>query len=133
MRETDPVTLALVDGDLSFTAGRSSLASGAAAAVIGAETRISLIFGELVFNREVGIKWLENDLVPAASAILGQRFDRLKLRAAVREAILSTPAIVEILKLEVSFDVATRAALIVWRARCEFGEDTDVITTEVTI
>lgn len=130
--ETDPVTLTLVDGDIVFVNGRSSLATGLDAVVIGAETRIRLVFGEWILNRDVGVKWYENDLVTATEAILGQRFDRFKLRTAVREAILATPGVADITRLEVTFDGATRTASIVWRARCVFGETTDVQTTEVT-
>lgn len=131
MLETDPVTLKLVGRDLVFVNGRMLLASGLDAVVIGAETRLALVFGEWFLNREVGVRWFENDLVPADRAILGARFDAAKLRRECRRAILATPGVVEILQLRVTFDAETRAAAVVWRARCEFG-DTDTVTSEVT-
>lgn len=129
--ENDPITLKLVGGDLSFTNGRMLLASGLDAVVIGAETRLGLVYGEWLLNRNVGVKWFENDLVPAEQAILGSRFNAGRLRAACRRAILRTPGVVEILQLRATFDTATREATVVWRARTEFG-DTDLITTGVT-
>jgi hypothetical protein len=131
MLETDPVTLALVGDDIVFVNGRSSLAAGLDAAVIGATARMRLVYGEWILNRNVGVRWFENDLVPAAQAILGQRFNAIRLRSEMRRAILATPAAIEILRLDVTFDVATRAATVVWRARFEFG-DTDLNVLEVS-
>lgn len=133
MLETDPVTLkTAADGDLVFTAGRSQLASGLDAVVIGARTRMQLIAGEWFLNRNVGVRWFENDLVTAMQAILGQRYNVLKLRAEMRRAILDTPGVVEILRLDVRFDTRTRTASVVWRARCAFG-DTDLDTFAVRV
>lgn len=129
--ENDPVTLALVDGDLSFVGGRMLLASGLDAVVIGAETRLRLVYGEWALNRNVGVKWLENDLVPADQAILGSKFNAARLRAECRKAILATPGVVEILQMTIEFDGVTRTATVSWRARCEFG-DTDLVSTELT-
>lgn len=132
MLETDPVTL-LVDenNDLVVTNGRTSLARGLDACVIGARTRIQLIQGEWFLNRNVGVPWLENDLVSPTRAILGQRFVEAKVRSEIRKAILRTPGIVAVTRLDVSFDKATRTVAISWQARTAFGE-TDLETLEFT-
>jgi hypothetical protein len=78
------------------------------------------------------VPWLQRDGVSAARAILGQRFSAAKLRAEMRRAILRTPGVVEILRLEVVFDAATRAATVTWRARCAFG-DTELETLSVGV
>lgn len=130
MLETDPVTIALVDGDWSFSNGLVLLAAGLDAVVIGAETRMRLVYGEWILNRRVGVRWFANDLVPPVSAILGERYNEVRLRSELRGAILRTPSIVEILRLQTVFDVATRTATVTWSARSEFG-DTDLNVLEI--
>lgn len=131
MLESDPVTIRTdAAGDLVITNGRTSLASGLDAAVIGATTRMRLILGEWFLNLGVGVPWLEREGVSAARAILGQRYNAAKLRSEMRRAILRTPGIVAITRLEVTFDTATRTATVTWRARCAFG-DTDLNVLEV--
>lgn len=131
MLETDPVTIKTsAAGDIVIANGRTSLAAGLDAAVIGATTRMRLILGEWFLNLGVGVPWLERPGVSAARAILGQRYNAAKLRSEMRRAILRTPGITEITRLEVSFAAATRTATVTWRARCVFG-DTDLNTLEV--
>lgn len=129
--ETDPVCLLLdEDGDLDLSAGRGQLATGLDAAVLGARARMELIRGEWFLNLDAGVPYLERPGVSAAEALLGSRFNAVRVRSAMRKAILSTPGIVEITLLEVSFDAVTRTCFVTWRARCAFGE-TEKDTLEI--
>lgn len=130
MLETDPVCLKLdpITGDLSITNGRTSFVSGLEAAVQGARSRMSLIKGEWFLNLDAGVPYFERDNVPARDALLGQPFDVIKVKAAMRAAILDTPAITDMLQLDVEFDAATRAVTVTWRAKTTFGDTpTDVL------
>lgn len=124
MLESAPVCLLLdsITGDLSITAGRTSFTSGLTAAVQGARARMGLIRGEWFLNIDAGVPYFERDNVATAAALLGQPYDALKVRAAMRAAILSTPAISEIILLNVEQDPTTRTVTVTWQARTLFGD-----------
>jgi hypothetical protein len=126
-----PIGLLLdAEGNLVRVGGRLQLARGLDAVVQGVRFRLRLCMGEWFKNRTAGVPYLENDLVPANQALLGQRYDENKLRAALRKPILATPGVREIVVLTTTFDAATREASATWSARTIFG-DTPVNTLAV--
>lgn len=131
MLETDAVCILLdADGDFAITGGRTSFATGVTAAVQGARARMGLIRGEWFLDQSRGVPYFERDNVPTSEALLGQPFDIVKIKDAMREAILDTPAITKILELTVDYDNRTRIVSVTWRALTVFGE-TPTDTLEV--
>ncbi|MBA3841170.1 MAG: hypothetical protein H0X39_00865 [Actinobacteria bacterium] len=129
---TDAICSAIdnVTGDFVYLNGRRVLATGISAVVQGIRRRIGTISGEWFLDLDLGVRWFERDHVPATAAILGQKFDATKVDAEVRRAILSTPAVTSVLRIDVAFNGATRGCSITWQARCAFG-DTPVDTLAI--
>lgn len=127
---TDPICLATDrDGDIIVPL---QWARGLDAVVQGCRTRLRMVRGEWFLNRDEGVRYLPNDIVPAAQSILGQKFDRLRCDADMRGAILKTPAVVEVLLMSIEFNARTRAVTVRWQARAEFGDTpVDVLTRAV--
>ena len=131
---TDPVCFARnVDGDLTFPL---RLASGIEAVAIGVRSRLLLFAGEWFLDLDAGIPYLPSvdgsNAVSERAAILGQRFDETKTRAAFRREILSAPGVVALPLLQITFDGPTRRLAIAWRAQTLFG-DTSQDLLELTI
>jgi hypothetical protein len=121
---TDPIDFALdmTTNDLVIVAGKLQTISGAAAVVQGIKRRIKRCAGEWFNDLDAGVVWFENDAVTAAQAILGQAFDVAKADAAIRAAILDTPAVTTVASLTVVFDEATRVTDIEFAAVCAFAD-----------
>lgn len=113
----DPTT-----GDLQIVNGRRVLASGLTAVVQGVRRRIQVIAGEWFLDLDFGVRWFERVGVPASAAIFGQKFDQSKCDAEIRKAILATPGITSIVKLDVSFNGSNRGVTITWQAKTTFGD-----------
>lgn len=129
MLSTDPVDWALdADGDLAFPIVRTT---GVDAAAQGLRVGLQIVRGELFYDLGRGFPYFEREGVAAAVAIMGQRFNPAKVRAAYRSEIgeiLSELGIDgTILRLEVDFDGATREADVTFQVGTEFG-DTPVDT-----
>ena len=123
MLSTDPIDLLLdQDGDLVITGGRLQFSTGLTAVVQGIRIRLLTFRGEWFLDLDHGIPYLENDSVDASEAILGQKFNEAKARAAFRDMILSAPGVVEILGLAVKFNRGTRQLDVAFRVRTEFGD-----------
>jgi hypothetical protein len=121
---TDPIDIPIdpLTGDVVFTEGDLVLTTGHAAVAQGIWIALSDIRGEWFADLDDGVPWLANDSVPDEEAILGGKFDELRVSAAIREAILGVPGVAEIVTLVVSFDAATRALSISWVVRTSFGD-----------
>lgn len=97
------------DGDLDLSTGDIQFtAVGLEATAQGIWLRIQFIRGELFVDRDFGIPYLPNDIVPETDAILGGKFSELKARAAFRQAILAAPGVETLEHLAITFDRATR-------------------------
>lgn len=129
---TDPVCFAR-DSETSDLVFPLRLVSGLEAVAIGIRTRILTCRGEWFLDLDIGIPYLpDGDAVPARDAILGQRFDPIKTRAAFLREILSTPGVFEVPILQTSFDGATRILRVSWVARTRFGDtEPDTLTKVV--
>ena len=129
---TDPIDFPLdpVTGDLVITNGRLIATTGLTAVVQGVRRRIQMIAGEWYLDLDYGVRWFERSGVPAASAIFGQKFDQAKCDLELRRAILATPGVTSVIKMDISYSSTTRALSVAWQARCVFG-DTPVDTIAI--
>ena len=129
---TDPIDFPLdpVTGDLVITNGRLIATTGLTAVIQGARRRIQMIAGEWNLDLDYGVRWFERAGVPAASAIFGQKFDQAKCDLELRRAILATPGVTSVIKMDISYSSTTRALSVAWQARCVFG-DTPVDTIAI--
>jgi len=129
---TDPIDFPLdpVTGDLVIANGRLIATTGLTAVVQGVRRRIQMIAGEWYLDLDYGVRWFERAGVPAASAIFGQKFDQAKCDLELRRAILATPGVTSVIKMDISYSSTTRALSVAWQARCVFG-DTPVDTIAI--
>lgn len=129
---TDPIDFPLdpVTGDLVIANGRLIATTGLTAVVQGVRRRIQMIAGEWYLDLDYGVRWFERAGVPAASAIFGQKFDQAKCDLELRRAILATPGVTSVIKMDISYSSTTRALSVSWQARCVFG-DTPVDTIAI--
>ncbi len=106
---------------------------GAEAVAQRVAIRLKLIRGELFSNMGAGMPWYKGNGVDAATAILGQPFDDVKLRAEVRKIIISVEEVGSITSLTIDFNRRTRRALIRWRGITTWGDTVaDELTSQVT-
>ncbi len=115
-------------GDIDFSSRRLQWASGIEGVVQGVRWRMQLIRGELFYNLAKGVPWYLRDGVPKEIAILGRRFELEKMRSALRAPILATPGIRSIVKLDILFNAATRAASASWEANTIWSAPAQDIT-----
>mgnify|MGYP001810438311 CR=1 FL=1 len=131
MLSTDAVARRLTaDGDLDISAGRSTFVAGVEGVAQGVAARLALIRGEFEWDRTAGFSLYENDHVAPRAAIMGQAFNEAKLWSAFLLAVLSTPAVVAVPKLEITWSARTRKAAVTYVARTLFG-DTPPTTVEI--
>jgi len=131
MLSTDPIDLLLdeTDGDLYIGPdGDGAFSTGLRAVSQGIDVALSVFRGEWFRDRNAGMPWIENDVVDAATAILGQRYDETKIRREARAAILAAAGVKSLLSLVVSFNSTTRRVDITWSVNTVFGDLTG--TTE---
>jgi hypothetical protein len=131
MLATDPLDLLLdADGDLAIEDGDFVFARGLEGITQLCRTRLQTFRGEWFADLTEGVPYLERDGVTAAEALLGQKFNEVKARAAFRDVLLSTPGVLEVTSMTVTFDGTTRTLTVSWRVRTELG-DTDLDTLEI--
>ncbi len=111
--ELDTTTHDLViTTDLAWTSGIPAVAQGC-------KVVLGMIEGEWFADLDEGVPYLERDGVPASRALLGQKFNPEKARAAMRPELLAVPGVTAINYLNPAFDRSTRAM------RVDFEVDTD--------
>jgi hypothetical protein len=125
--ETDPQDLLLdEDGDLVIGASGASFVSGIDAIVQGIQFRLRMWLGEWFLNQDIGIPYFE-ELIGDASKTPGVE-DRA--RAVFGAAILDTPGVLTILRLDVTIDRSTRKMTVSCQAKTAYG-NTPVVQIEV--
>lgn len=113
----DPVT-----GDLVITTDLQ-LSSGLSGVVQAVRTRMLTFKGEIFYDLEEGIPYLAREGIPQEDALLGMKpFNEVKARKELRDCILATPGIVELLSLQLILNKSTRGLSVTWQARTEFGD-----------
>lgn len=126
---TEPIDLAL-DASGTDLVMPPRFTRGLEAVAQGIRIRLRRIRGEWFLDRDAGVPYLATDIVPESEALLGQKFNALKARAAVRNELVKAPGVVELLALAVSFESTSRTLRIEFRVRTEFG-DSELETVEV--
>ena len=120
---TDPIDFLLdVDGDLVVTTD-IQFSSGLAAVAQGIRIRIQTFKGEWFANLDFGVPYFQD--------ILGQKFNDAKIRTAFRNAIISTPGVLELTLLETEFNRSTRELSVSWRVTTVFGDTEDELLLTV--
>ena len=119
--ETDAIDFLIRDNKLVFE-DDIVLSRGVEAIRQGASLRLQQLKGQWFLNLDVGIAWFQDHL--------GQKLNELKLRADVREQILDTPGIIDILELEVDANAADRVVSITWLARAQFDTVSDSVSIQ---
>lgn len=133
MLEDDPNDLAVdADGDLDIVDGDAYFATGLAGVKQAAEYAVKLIKGEVFFDLDAGIPYVERDGVLASEAILGQKFNEPRARAAFVAALLDVTAVVAVPVLTFSFNSTDRILTVSFVVRTEFG-DTDLSTLDIEV
>lgn len=94
------------DGDLEWPI---RFTTGLEAVCQGLRIRLLMVKGELAHNLDYGVPWVVNDHVSEDEAILGSKYDEIRLRDIFRPIILSTPGVISIRSLALSFDRPERA------------------------
>lgn len=123
MLSTDPIDLLLNTSTGDVVVGTDlSLSRGVAGVVQAVRVRIALIAGEWFLDLDAGIPYFERIGVVAAKAIFGQKYSQAKAIAAFRAAILSTPGVVSVRSLTITFSGLTRALTVLWSAQTAFGD-----------
>lgn len=121
MLETDIIDFKLdpVTGDIVITTD-IQFSSGLSGVVQAVRTRLGTFKGEIFYDLTEGVAWLVRDGVE--QAILGTKpFNEVLARKEIRDCILSTPGVVEILELKLDLSSA-RVLTVTWKARTEFGD-----------
>lgn len=119
----DPLTGDIPDGPLVEATGFEAVAQGA-------RTRLGICAGECFTNLDQGVRYRARDGVPAAVAILGQKFNRSKALAEFRanllgdaaRAIVGVPGLVTLPTLDATFNHDDRSMRVVWKGVTEFGD-----------
>lgn len=96
--------------------------TGVAGVAQGIRIRIRMVKGEWFLNRDEGVPYFDNDIVPESDALMGQHFNELKARAAFRRAILSAPGVLKLLRLDLRYNQSTRRLEVAWHVRTTFGD-----------
>lgn len=113
----DPTTHDLViTTDLAWTSGTEAVAQGC-------KIVVGMIEGEWFADLDEGVPYLERSTVPASRALLGQKFNPEKTRAAMRPELLSVPGVTNINYLNPTFDRKTREMTVDFEVDSAF-EDT---------
>ena len=118
---TEPIDLAL-DAAGTDLVMPPRFTRGLEAVVQGIKVRLRRVRGEWFLDRDGGVPYIATDIVPESEALLGQKFNATKARAAIRDEILKAPGVVELLALAASFESATRTLRIEFRVRTGFGD-----------
>lgn len=106
----------VIDSDVHFSTGVNAVAQGI-------RIRLQNFKGEWFLDLDDGVPYYQD--------ILGQKYDQNKVRDAFRDAILATPGVEELLKLEVSFDGQTRTLSVEWEVRAATGTIEESLELEV--
>jgi hypothetical protein len=114
--------LKLVNGDLSWSKGAlETISTSLDATRQLLETRLRMARGEWFLDPEEGL--------PVYEKILGKPRSETGIRQAIRECILETPGIEDVLSMTVSIDRSARTVLVQFVAQATEGEI--VMTTEI--
>jgi hypothetical protein len=113
--------LAAVAGDFALVGGDTAAANQAAVAQ-GIKIRVRMILGEYYLDEEVGVDWL--------GQILVKNPDPAVVRELIRQAIASTPDVLEVVGADLQLDTETRTGSIPYSVITAYS--TTALVGEVT-
>ncbi len=123
MLVNDPIDLLLDDdGDLVVTTDLQ-WSKGIPAVAQGVKIRLQTFRGEWFLDLNHGVPYWQD--------LLGQKFSRLRARAAFVPAIVAAPGVLELHSFEVTYDGHTRAMAVNTEIRSVFGDT--VVDLEMSI
>ena len=102
----------VVTGDLEFSTGLDAVAQGI-------RLRILTFQEEWFLDLDHGVPYYRD--------LLGQKFNVTKARDAFRKAIMASPGVTDLIKLNVEFDRATRYLTVDWEVRTTYGVTSDTL------
>lgn len=108
------------DGDLVFPL---QFTTGIQAVAQGIRVRLQNFRNEWFLNLDDGVPWFED--------ILGQVYDRNKVRSIFRQVLINAPGVKSIDSLDLEFNGNTRALTITWRVITSLEDE--VITDAITL
>lgn len=114
--ETEPRDLMLDDdNDIVIENGDLVFVRGVPAVAQACRIALSMFRGEWFLDLDAGIPYFQQ--------ILGAKRDAgiAIANAEIRDALLSVDGVVEIIKLALAFDAATRSLNVTWQVRTAFG------------
>jgi hypothetical protein len=118
---TDPIDLRLDDdGDLYVGPNGPELTTGGQAVTQGIRIAVSMFAGEWFLDMDAGVPWLAGNGVPDEKAILGPKYDELKVRTALRKEILAVPGVAGIEELSITFE--RRVLTVSWKVTTAFDD-----------
>lgn len=106
--------IAFAGGELVFRDGDLATVSGADAIVQDIACRLAFFRGEWFLAPDEGVPWFERVLVKNPNPAL--------VRSTIRDALLSTPGVLDVLELSIRFDAAARNLAVTYRVSTDLGE-----------
>lgn len=101
------------NGDLDLSNGTLNFTTGLPAVTQGCSIRLKNFKGEWFLDLTDGMPYFQD--------ILGQKFNKAKVYKAFRNALISTPGVIQILKLTVDFDNLARKMNVSWSVQGNDG------------
>lgn len=133
--DTDVPVDAPIDWKIDLATGQVifpiTYVTGSAAVAQRLAITLRLFVGEYFLNRAAGTPWVENDVVSAADAILGQNFDQVKAEAALRRIAIGTLGVMRVDSVSVSFDPSTRDMIAALQIVSVYGDTLQITTRDI--
>lgn len=101
------------DGDLDVTNNEITLTEGLEEKQQHLQSRFSLFRGEWFLDTNLGVPWFQDVLVKNPSFAVVQEI--------LKDTVLDTPGVLELMKFNFSFDSSQREATLEFQALCEDG------------
>jgi hypothetical protein len=105
--------LDLRTGELVFERGDLVFVSGADAIAQSAHIRLRFLRGEWFLDETAGADW---------RAVLGRKYNPDRARGIARKALLETPGVAAVTRLDLDFDPASRVLSILWSVTTDYGQ-----------
>ncbi len=119
----DPAT-----GDFPPPGQNIDVSRGLAAVVQGARIRLALIAGEWFLDLDLGVAYFARPGIEPSRVIFGARFLAARSQREYRAALLGAngrpgvPGLLELTRLDVTFNTQTRTQTVIWQGRTIFGD-----------
>lgn len=103
----------LATGELVIENGDFVLVRGPEAVRQALHIRLRFFLGEWFLDETAGVDWF---------SVLGHKFNAAAVEALVRKALLETPGVAAVTRLDLDFDNATRVLSLAWSVTTAYGQ-----------